>query len=278
MWIEKNRYNEIVKTNRLLLILNVILIIILCIICIFSIFSNKDEGTAISSVPEAFLFPAENSITPLSFTPEEDLMEEIKRVESEAIARHLNNDSKVNTVGRLANDLIIKVDEATARLKLLEQIMIAEGMPVFVDTEDLTRPSHASVQELNLLLNDTPMDGLGWEFLKAENDYGVNAIFHIAVYKQESSLGESNAAITRNNGAGIMSNDGLKTFDSMGECIAYSGRLLGEDYLTENGKYFNGKSISDVNVRYCVSPDGSADIQWGEKIMLHVNNFIKTIQ
>ena len=68
-------------------------------------------------------------------------------------------------------------------------------------------------------------------------------------------------AITHNNLGGIKSaNGGWAYFDSWQECLEYKASLLYNQYLNENGAYFNGYSIWNVNVRYC---EGT---QWAENI------------
>lgn len=87
-------------------------------------------------------------------------------------------------------------------------------------------------------------------FIQAEKDTGINAIFLASVSALESGWARSNVSNTRNNIFGWTSSSGYKYFDSKEECIMFVAGRIKELYLTEEGKYFNGYEVEDINIKY----------------------------
>jgi hypothetical protein len=149
---------------------------------------------------------------------------------------------------------------------------------VVVDYADLRQPSNVSKEQLNTLLAGTPLEGYGWDFLKAEHEYGVNAIFLLSKMRFESSLGKSPVAQSNNNLGGFKANNGeWMKFDNFNESIDYSGKLLSEKYLVEDGSYYNGTALRDVNIRYCLNDDGSIDWRWSSGIENFASQYVSQL-
>ena len=108
---------------------------------------------------------------------------------------------------------------------------------------DLTTPCGYSAKELSSgLLGE--LSAFGEEFIAAEEKYGVNAIFLAAVAALESGWGKY--CFRPNNIFGWSGKD----FESKEECIDFVASKIAEHYLSEDGKYYHGKTISGVNVCY----------------------------
>jgi beta-N-acetylglucosaminidase len=159
-----------------------------------------------------------------------------------------------------------------------------EGLKQFVDevlkipefdSSNVTSTSNVNEFGLSLALKDTGLEGLESAFIKAEKEYGINAIFLTSLVAQESGWGNSNRAKTQNNLSGYAvysdSAEG-KTFSSKTESIMATARLL-KDHYVGKGLY----DISSINNKY------SADDNWDRGIhsiasdLLHkanLNNYI----
>ena len=140
--------------------------------------------------------------------------------------------------------------------------------PEEVYSFDLTEKSGVSEEMLEkaLLKNLSP---LAKEFVLAEKNHGVNAIFLAAVAALESGWGEY--CFRENNIFGWSG----KSFSSKEECIDFVASKIAENYLSEDGKYHNGKNISGVNICY----NGSRF--WEEKvaeIMLMISKRCKNFE
>jgi beta-N-acetylglucosaminidase len=125
------------------------------------------------------------------------------------------------------------------------------NIKVTYNSNDVSILSNATELQLNELLKDTGLKGLGGVYIQAENTYEVNALFLIGVTALESYWGKSDLARTKNNLSGYYINGKPKYFSSKAECILETAKLISEEYLKEDGLYYKGKSIRAININYC---------------------------
>ena len=127
--------------------------------------------------------------------------------------------------------------------------LLFSGTEVFAVTgkdfykTDLTTPCGFSAEELSSGLRGE-LKEYAEEFAAAEEKYGVNALFLCAVAALESGWGKY--CFRPNN---IFGWNG-KSFENKEECIDFVASKIAEHYLSEEGKYYNGKTVSGVNVCY----------------------------
>ena len=133
---------------------------------------------------------------------------------------------------------------------------IFSGMEVLAQEKpdfDPASPCGLSEKELSMgLLGE--LSYYSGEFIAAEKKYGVNAVFLAAVAALESGWGRY--CFRQNNIFGWSGKD----FESKEECIDFVASKLKEHYLSEGGKYYNGKTIEGINVCY------NGNDFWAEKI------------
>ncbi len=138
--------------------------------------------------------------------------------------------------------------------------IVFSGVEVFAANEkimkkiDLTIPCGYSAEELSRGLSGE-LDLFSKDFIAAEEKYGVNALFLCAVAALESGWGKY--CFRPNNIFGWSGKD----FETKEECIDFVASKIAEHYLSENGKYYNGKTVSGVNVYY------NGNDFWEEKIL-----------
>lgn len=144
---------------------------------------------------------------------------------------------------------------------------------------DITQLSELTAYEYDLILNGSKLEGKGYIFENIEKEYGVNGLFILAIAKQESGLGSSNIAMKKNNLTGYMAYDentgAARNFVDFEDCLMTTARAIKKNYLQEDGKYYHGKSIFSVNVKYCSQIDWSIkliDIMYGSVKCLLQNN------
>lgn len=135
---------------------------------------------------------------------------------------------------------------------------------------NLLTPSAITASELDGFLDETYMSGLGKDFVQAELNTGVNALFLVSLAIHESSWGKSRIARDKNNLFGYGAYDASPyqsavTFGSKGEGITFVAQKLKENYLLSSGKYYAGPTLAGVNKRY------SSDKKWGNKIAATMN-------
>ena len=145
----------------------------------------------------------------------------------------------------------------------LERQRIAEEKKKVItyNPHNLLEPSNITREQAYQMLEGKALQTLSNAYVYMEELYGVNAIYLMALSAEESAWGRSELAITRNNIGGIKASDGSwRYFDSWGDCLDYKTRLLKNQYLSENGSYYNGLSIWDVNEMYCEQKTWSDNI------------------
>ena len=132
------------------------------------------------------------------------------------------------------------------------------------NSDNITIHTDASADELEVavtkLKKDNGLIGLGEYFLKAQDDYNVNALILLAIACLESSYGLSDLAVRKNNLFGVDARDSLKGtsqygryFDSKEKCINYAAHRIGKQYLEKD---------DSADWRYC---NGKKD--WGDKVV-----------
>ena len=160
----------------------------------------------------------------------------------------------------------IRAEQEKIKLEEEEKKRIAEierKNSVGCDFNNLTRPSNLKAEELYSLLSDTKLRDLSWTIIQCEKDYNVNAILLTSLIALESGWGTSDRANYQNNLSGFaVYNDNSKGtyFASKEQCVIATAKMLQKDYLREDGVYFNGYGLDDVNIKY------SADKKWATKI------------
>jgi len=138
--------------------------------------------------------------------------------------------------------------------------------------------SGLTVDEINVLLENTMIKGHGAYFLVAERIFQVNAWFLLSVSVHETGWWKSNYAINRNNLFGwkayTHNPDFAQRFDSPGECILYVAERISKLYLQEDGKYYKGGTVAAIGHYY------ATDKKWSQKVVnrrKELENLLKSI-
>jgi len=129
-----------------------------------------------------------------------------------------------------------------------------------VNEDDITVVSGISSVQLGVAIEGTALEGLGIEYVLAEEKYGINAVYLMAITILESGWGTSPLAVKKNNISGFTAYDdspyeSATHFDSKGESIQVTARVLSEEYVTEGLR-----SIDEVGSRYAKDPE------WADKV------------
>lgn len=103
------------------------------------------------------------------------------------------------------------------------------------------------------------LSGLSWAFVDAQNNYMINILHNIAHAILESANGTSFIARMKNNLYGFKAYDSSPyasagKFKNYPDCIDTWTKWMLDNYLWEEGKYYNGNNEKGINVRYATSP------------------------
>lgn len=163
----------------------------------------------------------------------------------------------------------VDVDISNAlRTSTVDSILEKESIPAYSTGEvmamDVSQPSGVSLSDLKLVTRGA-LVGLEEAFLKAEEDYGINCLFVMAIASHESANGTMCYAPNNMFGYGGMS------FSSKAECIDVVSRGLAQNYLATGGSLYSGKTISSVNKRY------AASTTWDDKVARNMVSYYATI-
>lgn len=117
---------------------------------------------------------------------------------------------------------------------------------------DVSEPSNINKEQILQMLDGTALTTLVDAFYWYEQEYRVNAIFVASIVALESSWGRSSLAISHNNLTGYIGRSGeYYYFQDWGENLEETFRLISEEYIMEDGLFYNGKSTWNINQRYC---------------------------
>ncbi|MEG1537054.1 MAG: glucosaminidase domain-containing protein, partial [Clostridiales bacterium] len=116
--------------------------------------------------------------------------------------------------------------------------------------QDMRTKTGFTPTQLELCLTDQ-LSGQGESFAQAEQTYGVNALFLIAICQLESANGTSKLAVNKNNLAGLKTRNGFARFTSFADCIDHLAAMLAEKYLAPTGGFYHGSTIQGTSVTYC---------------------------
>lgn len=122
---------------------------------------------------------------------------------------------------------------------------------------------NGSAQDLNRCLKGTKLAGMGQMFLDAQDKYGINAIFLMAIARGESGYGKR----PQKNPFSIFGT-GDRTSKSYAQCLDKLGNNLKQNYITKNKL----ETLDKINKRY--APDNS---KWAEGIAKHMSIISKQI-
>ena len=132
----------------------------------------------------------------------------------------------------------------------IEEIEISRNM-------DLTKRCGISKEDFKILMTNLRPDTTG--FFEENSDtiydlckeYEINEIFFCGLIAAESGWKIASNHRNTNNFVSMMSKGKLIRYDTPEEGLEAAAKLLHDRYLTEGGSYYNGKTLSGVQIRYC---------------------------
>lgn len=161
------------------------------------------------------------------------------------------------------------VDLADAlRTSTVDRVINDRQIPAYTTAQvmamDVSRPSGVTVADLKLVTTGD-LVGLEEAFYQAEQDYGINCLFVMAIAAHESANGTM--CFATNNMFGY----GTSGFSSKAEGIDVVSGALANSYLSPGGSLYSGKTISDVNKKY------AASTTWDDKVARNMVSYYATI-
>lgn len=167
-------------------------------------------------------------------------------------------------------------EEEAARQKAIQEELERQARQPHFNPYDVTELSHITDEEFYDLLSDTALIDVAWTFKYAEDNYGVNGLFLLGLVALESGWGESERSQNHRErnltGYNIVSSDSSYYFETRSDSVLATAKLLANDYLTSNGRYYNGVSVEGINVKYCAEED------WSNKVIAIANKLLNELK
>lgn len=175
-----------------------------------------------------------------------------------------------------------KLTSEASTPKVVEQNRIQKILVTVEMDMDLNKPSGLTLKDFKRVLSNHTSDvnqifeDNAEAFYNVEQKYKVNGIFLAALGIHESGWGTSAIAMEKKNlfGYGAYDSnpyDGAYTFETYEEGIDLLGKVFAKHYINSpgvkvydnevaTGKYYNGSTVSAINIRYCT------DENWAPKV------------
>ncbi|PFJ18107.1 N-acetylmuramoyl-L-alanine amidase [Bacillus cereus] len=170
--------------------------------------------------------------------------------------------------GKFEPDMIVKREQYAQFLYRAMNVKNNIVATSYIDL-DLTLASNISGKEIDSFIAkynpDSPLVGRGQDFVRAQNEYGVSALYLASHAILESGYGKSEIAYRKHNLFGLRAYDGdpfkyAKYLPTYGDSISYNASYVRKNYLEKDGVYYNGSTLIGMNVMYASDP------KWSEKI------------
>lgn len=188
-----------------------------------------------------------------------DMQNKYDKFETETRTLQEGLNSEINRLQTEVNNLNKQVQDMTKEVSF--------------NPYNVRQVSGATEYHMRKAFDESPvLRDLSHAFVRAEQEYGINAYFIASIVALESSWGTSERA---NNGSNNLTGYAVyhnlsrgRYFDSKEESVMETARLINEDYLDPNGIWHNGYSVDNVNTKY------SADTEWDAKIISIADSLI----
>lgn len=177
------------------------------------------------------------------------------------------------------NDFILKEYEAKRKAKQEsnKQYKLSrscdEVLLPHYNSNNLTELSNLTQEQIHTMLEGTRLQCLSAYYYEYEKIYKVNALFIMSLTSLESGYGTSKLARTHNNLAGYRGSKGWTYFDSWHDCLNEVYRLISQEYLSPNGKFYSGLDIKSINSKYCGNT-----YQWSTDINSIAHKYLKRLK
>lgn len=177
------------------------------------------------------------------------------------------------------NDFILKEYEAKRKAKQEsnKQYKLSrscdEVLLPHYNSNNLTELSNLTQEQIHTMLEGTRLQCLSAYYYEYEKIYKVNALFIISLTSLESGYGTSKLARTHNNLAGYRGSKSWTYFNSWHDCLNEVYRLIGQEYLSPDGRFYNGLDIKSINSKYCGST-----YQWSLDINTIAHKYLKKLR
>lgn len=163
---------------------------------------------------------------------------------------------KIATVTSRDGDDLVRTNMQTTPIEIEEKYLKIEEVTISKDM-DLSVRTGLSKQDFKVLLTNLKQDTSG--FFKENSDviydlcekYEINEIFFCGLIAGESGWNIASNHRRTYNYISLMYKGKLKQFNSVEDGLEQAAKSLHNNYLTETGCFYNGKTLQGIKTKFC---------------------------
>lgn len=188
-----------------------------------------------------------------------DMQEEIQ-VAQEVTIEETTQERTIATTNRSSEERTLEQEEQN--YIAINEIEIAKNM-------DLTKASGVSKEDFRILMTNLKVDRSG--FFEKNSDsiydlckkYELNEIFFCGLIAAESGWNIASNHRSTHNYISMMSKGKLIRYSSDEEGLEAAAKLLHNKYLTKGGSCYSGKTLANVQKRFCPNSSTWVNLVYG---------------
>ena len=154
-----------------------------------------------------------------------------------------------------------KISEVVKTIQI-EEVQISKDM-------DLTVTTGLSKEDFITLIQGLKYDSSNFFEENAETiydlcqEYSINEIFFCGLIAEESGWNIASNHRRTHNYISLMSNGKLISYESVYDGLQIAAQKLRDNYFTEGGKFYHGKTLSGLKVCFCPASSTWIDAVYG---------------
>ena len=144
----------------------------------------------------------------------------------------------------------------------IEDIVISRNM-------DLTVRTGISKEDFKLLISNVKQDTSKFFYDNSDliydvcEEYQINEIFFCGLISAESGWNIASNHRRTHNYISLMTKNGLIKYNSVEEGLIAAAKALHNNYLTEGGRFYHGKTLYGVKTKFCPASSTWVDLVYG---------------
>ena len=217
---------------------------------------NKSEETAQIAIEEINQEVAEAEKT--------NNVETEEKTELQVTSRH----SMTRTKNEDLQQVITEVEEVQEEIIIEEQYTKIEDITISRDM-DLTIRTGLSKEDFKTLIGNVKYDTSKFFYENSDSiydlceEYQINEIFFCGLISAESGWDIASNHRRTCNYISLMTKDGLIQYSSVEDGLTAAAKALHNNYLTEGGRFYNGKTLYGVKTRFCPASSTWVELVYG---------------
>ena len=144
----------------------------------------------------------------------------------------------------------------------IEDIVISRNM-------DLTVRTGISKEDFKVLISNVKQDSSKFFYDNSDfiydlcQEYQINEIFFCGLISAESGWNIASNHRRTHNYISLMNKNGLIKYNSVEEGLIAAAKALHNNYLTEGGRFYHGKTLYGVKTKFCPASSTWVDLVYG---------------